>query len=220
MHRHQHGYRHEHQGDDRRHMRGGFGFGGQHRHRGLHGGRTRRVFDQGDLRYVLLQLIADKPSHGYELIKALDERSNGYYVPSPGMVYPALTYLEEIGHASVEVEGTKKRYTISEAGLDHLEKNRAAVDALLEQLAWIGKRMNDVREAMHGAPPSDGDFDDPSSFRGRGRHAAGTPEVRQARRNLKSALIEKSGATLAEQKRIAAILERAAAEIRADGKVD
>ena len=66
------------------------------------------------------------------------------------MVYPALTYLEEIGHASVEVEGTKKRYTISEAGLDHLEKNRAAVDALLEQLAWIGKRMGDLREAMSG----------------------------------------------------------------------
>ena len=109
-----------------------------------------------------------------------------------------------------------KRYTISEAGLDHLEKNRAAVDALLEQLAWIGKRMNDVRKAMSGrATGETSDFDDPASFRGRGRHAAGhAVEVRQARRNLKSALIEKSGATLAEQKRIAAILERAAAEIR------
>ena len=95
MHRHQHGYRHEHQGDDRRHMRGGFGFGGQNRHRGLHGGRTRRVFDQGDLRYVLLQLIADKPSHGYELIKAIEEKFGGTYSPSPGIIYPTLTLLEE-----------------------------------------------------------------------------------------------------------------------------
>jgi DNA-binding PadR family transcriptional regulator len=198
---------------------GGFPFGGRDGSaHDLHGafGRGRKL-GGADLQLLLLALLAEQPSHGYELIKALDERSNGYYVPSPGMVYPALTYLDEIGHASIEVEGTKKRYTISEAGLDHLEKNRAAVDALLGQLAWIGKRMNDVRQAMSGEH-DDSDFDDPRSFRGRGRHAAGTPEVRQARRNLKSALIEKSGATLAEQKRVAAILERAAAEIREDGK--
>jgi DNA-binding PadR family transcriptional regulator len=204
----------------------GFAFGGRHGSPDdLHGafGRGRKL-GSADLQLLLLALLAEQPSHGYELIKALDERSNGYYVPSPGMVYPALTYLEEIGHASVEAEGTKKRYTISEAGLDHVEKNRAAVDALLGQLAWIGKRMGDVREAMQGRPAGasgrhdESDFDDPASFRGRGRHAAGTPEVRAARRNLKSALIEKSGATLAEQKRIAAILERAAAEIREDGE--
>jgi DNA-binding PadR family transcriptional regulator len=209
-------HHHHHAVGQRGHHFGGFPFAGRRGAPGdLHGafGRGRKL-GSADLQLLLLALLAEQPSHGYELIKALDERSNGYYAPSPGMVYPALTYLEEIGHASVEAEGTKKRYTISEAGLDHLEKNRAAVDALLGQLAWIGQRMGDLREAMAGGPADASDFDDPASFRGRGRHAAGTPEVRQARRNLKSALIEKSGATLAEQKRIATILERAAAEIR------
>ena len=217
-----HEHHHRHAARHHAHHFGGFPFGGRHGSPDdLHGafGRGRKL-GGADLQLLLLALLAEQPSHGYELIQLLDERSNGYYVPSPGMVYPALTYLEEIGHASVEVEGTKKRYTITEAGLGHVEKNRAAVDALLGQLAWIGKRMGDLREAMSGGPADESDFDDPASFRGRGRHAAGTPEVRQARRNLKSALIEKSGATLAEQKRIAGILERAAAEIRADGKAD
>ena len=136
------------------------------------------------------------------------------------MVYPALTYLEEIGYASVEAQGTKKLYSVTVAGLSHLEEQRANVDALLEQLAWIGSRMDDVRQAMSGAdaPDDAGDFDSPRAFhgRGRGRHAAGAPEVRAARRSLKSALIEKSGATVEEQRRIAKVLERAAAEIRGE----
>ncbi|MEO8523390.1 MAG: PadR family transcriptional regulator [Caldimonas sp.] len=182
---------------------------------GLHRGRK---LGAADLQLLLLALLAERPSHGYELIKALDERSKGYYSPSPGMVYPALTYLEEIGYASVEAQGTKKLYSVTVAGLSHLEEQRANVDALLEQLAWIGSRMDDVRQAMAGAdaPDDAGDFDSPHAFfgRGRGRHAAGAPEVRAARRSLKSALIEKSGATVEEQRRIAKVLERAAAEIR------
>jgi DNA-binding PadR family transcriptional regulator len=222
LHRLHHAMHRHHAARHHAHHSGGFPFGGRHGvPDDLHGafGRGRKL-GSADLQLLLLALLAEQPSHGYELIKALEERSKGYYVPSPGMVYPALTYLDEIGHAHVEAEGTKKCYTITAAGIDHLEKNRAAVDALLGQLAWIGKRMDDVREAMRGTPGDESDFDDPASFRGRGRHAAGTIEVRQARRNLKSALIEKSGATLAEQKRVAAILERAAAEIRAPGNVD
>jgi hypothetical protein len=84
---------------------------------------------------LLLALLAEKPSHGYELIKALEERSSGYYSPSPGMVYPALTYLEELGHASVEPEGTRKLY-------------RAAIDTLLAQLQQIGRHMQKMRRAM------------------------------------------------------------------------
>ena len=197
----------------------GHGFGGDQRGGfGGPGGLGRgRKLGSADLQLLLLALLAERPSHGYELIKALDERSNGFYSPSPGMVYPALTYLEEIGCATAVVQGAKKLYSITDAGLTQLEKSRAAVDALLEQMAWIGRRMDNVRRAMAGAAPADdsGDFDAPEAFGGRGRSAAGTPEVRQARRNLKSALIEKSGATLAEQRRIAEILERAAAEIRA-----
>ena len=222
LHHHRSRHPHHHAG---RHG-GGFGFHGGHGFGGDRFGNMSaisrgRKLGSPDLQLLLLALLAEKPSHGYELIKALDERSNGFYSPSPGMVYPALTYLEEIGHATFETQGAKKLYSITEAGLTHLEQNRAAVDALLEQLAWIGRRMDDVRRAMAGAaaPDAAGDFDAPEAFEGRRRrgHAdAGAPEVRQARRNLKSALIEKSGASLEEQRRIAAILERAAAEIRGE----
>jgi DNA-binding PadR family transcriptional regulator len=197
---------------------GRHGFSGDSRHGGFDALSRGRKLGSADLQLLLLALLAEKPSHGYELIKALDERSNGYYAPSPGMVYPALTYLEEIGYASVESQGTKKLYSITGEGLTHLESQRANVDALLEQLAYIGKRMDEVRRAMGGGRGENedeaGDFDSPGAFRGRGRHGCGSPEVRAARRSLKSALIEKSGATTAEQRRIAEILERAAAEIR------
>jgi len=220
-------HRHHHDYHASRHGHRGFaGFGGRHgfpgdaRGAGFDGLNRGRKLGSADLQLLLLALLAERASHGYELIKALDERSNGYYTPSPGMVYPALTYLEEIGHASVEVQGAKKLYSITTGGLTHLEGQRASVDALLEQLAYIGQRMEQMRRAMGGAGTSDdaADFDAPQAFggRGRGRHAAGEPEVRAARRSLKSALIEKSGATVAEQRRIAEILERAAAEIRGD----
>src|ERR1700723_824874 len=67
-----------------------------------------RKLPSADLQLLILQLLAEKPRHGYEIIKALEERSKGFYVPSPGMVYPALTYLEEIGHATVEADGARK----------------------------------------------------------------------------------------------------------------
>ncbi len=80
------------------------------------GGMGGRPFGMGrklasvDLQLLILGLLAEKPRHGYEIIKALDERSKGFYIPSPGMVYPALTYLEEIGHATVEADGSRKLY--------------------------------------------------------------------------------------------------------------
>ena len=221
-------HRHHHHHHASRHGHRGFaGFGGRHgfpgdpHGAGFDGLNRGRKLGSADLQLLLLALLAERASHGYELIKALDERSNGYYTPSPGMVYPALTYLEEIGHASVEVQGAKKLYSITAAGLTHLEGQRASVDALLEQLAYIGQRMEQMRRAMGGGGGSSddaADFDAPQAFggRGRGRHSAGEPEVRAARRSLKSALIEKSGASVAEQRRIAEILERAAAEIRGD----
>ena len=76
--------------------------------------RAGRRLASGDLRLVLLALLAERASHGYELIKALEERSGGFYSPSPGMVYPALTWLEEVAYASVTAEGAKKLYSISE----------------------------------------------------------------------------------------------------------
>jgi DNA-binding PadR family transcriptional regulator len=224
MHRFFHRLHEFHSGRRAGRHHGFFGFGSDFGH-GFPGstGRGAGHFGPGrklgstDLQLLLLALLAEKASHGYELIKALDERSNGYYSPSPGMIYPALTYLEEIGHATVQTEGAKKLYSITEAGLTHLEQNRAAVDTLLEQLMWIGRKMDHLKRAMSWSEGSDGggdDFDAPHGPREHGHSRGLAPEVRMAKRNLKSALIEKMGATQDEQRRIAEILERAAADIR------
>ncbi|HEY9449877.1 MAG TPA: PadR family transcriptional regulator [Gemmatimonadaceae bacterium] len=110
------------QGRQRRHFRGG------------------RMFDQGDLKYVILQLLADKPRHGYEIIKELEERSGGAYSPSPGTVYPTLTMLEEMGYATATQEegGGKRIYEITQAGRDYLVENRSTVDDIFERIAEFG----------------------------------------------------------------------------------
>jgi DNA-binding PadR family transcriptional regulator len=180
-----------------------FGPGGRGGGRGGFG--PGRKLGSTDLQLLLLALLAEKPSHGYELIKALEERSSGYYAPSPGMVYPALTYLEEIGHASVETEGTRKLYRATEAGLQHLTEQRAAIDTLLAQLEQIGRRMRTLRRGAHPESP----MGEPEP---RPDHTA--PELQLARFDLKLALAAVADATPAEQQRVAAILRRAAAEIR------
>jgi DNA-binding PadR family transcriptional regulator len=113
------------------HHRGPFGHGGG-RGMGMRGGR---MFDHGDLRLVVLAMLAEKPAHGYELIKAIEERLGGAYSPSPGVIYPTLTLLEELGYAAqVPGEGSKKLYEITPDGRTYLSENQAAVDALLARM--------------------------------------------------------------------------------------
>src|SRR5271169_6260539 len=133
---------------------GGRGFG--HFGKGFMdgGGFSGRAFGMGrklasvDLQLLILGLLAEKPRHGYEIIKALDERSKGFYVPSPGMVYPALTYLEELGHATIEADGARKLYHITEAGRQHLAEHRSTVDVLFAQFGRVAERMERVRRAL------------------------------------------------------------------------
>jgi DNA-binding PadR family transcriptional regulator len=158
-----------------------------------------RRLASGDLQLVLLALLAERPSHGYELIKALQERSGGFYSPSPGMIYPALTWLEEVGYASVAAEGAKKLYSITDSGRTYLGENREAADAMLSQLDYIGRKMTRVREVFGGF-----DEDDEADAQG----------VGGARRDLRQALREKRGVSADEKLRIAAILREAAARIR------
>ena len=134
-----------HFGQGRRHMRGDWaGRRGEPGFRHLRGGRGR-VFDQGDLRLVLLSLIAEKPRHGYEIIKEIEDRVGGAYSPSPGVIYPTLTLLEELGHTRVSEEGGKKLYTITPEGETALAANKAAVEALIA-------RMSEIRAALGGGP--------------------------------------------------------------------
>src|SRR5437667_12504981 len=101
-----------------RHRHGGWG--GRH---GIGGGdmmRAGRMLAQGDLRLIALALIAEQPRHGYEIIKVLEDKTAGWYSPSPGIVYPTLTYLEEAGYVTVQADGAKKLYSITEEGRAHL----------------------------------------------------------------------------------------------------
>jgi DNA-binding PadR family transcriptional regulator len=127
-----HGARHRDEGHH------GFGEFGEGR-RGFRGGRggPMRLFGAGDLRYVILQMIAEKPSYGYEIIKSIQDRLGGSYAPSPGVVYPMLTMLEEMGHATVVSEGARKLYTITEEGAKSLAENKAAVDTIFARIDRI-----------------------------------------------------------------------------------
>jgi DNA-binding PadR family transcriptional regulator len=182
--RHTHGY-----DDDRRYARGfGGAFGFRHHGRGRHGMRGR-FFDQGDLRYLLLHLIAEKPRHGYELIKAIEEAFGGMYSPSPGVIYPTLTMLEELGYIRpAEGDGSKKAYTVTEEGTAFLAANRPAVDQVLQRLAAAA-------EAFGGGP---------------------APEILRAMHNLRLALRIRLGRGRLgadEVRRVTDILDRAAGEI-------
>jgi DNA-binding PadR family transcriptional regulator len=134
---------------------GGFGFGGRH------GGggrgemnpddmRAGRMLAQGDLRLVALALIAEAPRHGYEIIKLVEEKTADWYSPSPGIVYPTLTYLEEAGYVTASTEGSKKLYTITEEGRAYLETNRDLADVVLDRLAALGERINRWRRDARG----------------------------------------------------------------------
>jgi DNA-binding PadR family transcriptional regulator len=155
----------------------------------MRGGRTRRVFDQGDLRYVLLKLIADTPRHGYELIKAIEEKFGGTYSPSPGVIYPTLTLLEELGYIRPEsAEGPRKQFVVTPEGTAFLAANQAVVDQIFARMAEIG-------QAYAGGP---------------------APEIVRAMRNLEAALTIRlgRGPLTAEQVRaVTALLDRVASEV-------
>lgn len=122
---------------DRHHSRFG-GHGGPWQ-RGFGGGRER-FLDPGDLQLLILQLLSEKPSYGYELIKSIEERLSGGYAPSPGVVYPTLTLLEERGFAQVvePSEGGRKTYAITDAGRKELTDNAARLREITERMEHTG----------------------------------------------------------------------------------
>lgn len=186
MFRHFRGHRHEHDHKGWGRGRGlGEGLGG-----GRHGARSgrRRAFEQGDLRFVILKLIADQPRHGYDVIKAIEETFGGTYSPSPGVVYPTLTLLEDQGFATVTPEGAKKLYAVTPDGLAFLDANKATVDALFT-------RMDEARRTF-----------------GRGL----APEIRRAMQNFRTAFqlrLERGPLTTDEVAAIARAIDEAAAAV-------
>ncbi len=173
------GERHRHRGGPFGERWEGFGFGG---------GRGERFFDNGHLRLVILQLIADKPSYGYEIIKAIEERLSGSYTPSPGVVYPTLTLLEEEGFATVaSTEGNKKLYAATEEGRQYLKTNQPLLKAIFGRIEQAGKAF------------------------GRGR----SPQLKRALMNLRVALKMRVGRGDLNQEQLSKIAEALDAAARA-----
>ncbi len=193
---HCHSHSHDHhaaRGEGRRHARG-FGFGRGFGGRGRHGGGGRhglrgRGFERGDLRFVLLHLIREKPRHGYELITAIEEAFGGMYSPSPGVIYPTLTLLDELGYIRPEAgDGAKKLYLAPDEGCAFLETNHAQVATILARMAEVG-------QAYGGGP---------------------APEIVRAMENLHAALSIRLGRgplDAAQVRTVTAMLDRAAGEI-------
>jgi DNA-binding PadR family transcriptional regulator len=114
--------------------------------------RPPRLFEKGDLKYVILDLLKEKPSHGYEIIRAMEESFHGFYSPSAGSVYPTLQMLEDIGYASSLEHDGKKIYTISEEGIQFLKEHREDINRIQAQMKdWRCPRHNHDAfiETMH-----------------------------------------------------------------------
>jgi DNA-binding PadR family transcriptional regulator len=212
MHRH-HGHWDSHHGESRpekwgagrqrRGRFGGFGFGGRHGGAGDMGGedmmRARRMLAQGDLRLIALALIAEAPRHGYEIIKLLEEKTADWYSPSPGIVYPTLTFLEEAGYVTASTEGAKKLYTITDEGRAYLKANRDLVDVVLERLAAIGERVNRWRRSSHGE---------------QGDRRTLPPLVEAAFDHLRETVSKRLDNDAEDESRLVEILARAATELQ------
>ena len=107
-------------------------FGPRRRHRRRH--MKWKIFERGDLKFVILRLISERPMHGYEVMKALEEESKGYYRPSPGSVYPTLQMLDDEGYVTVEEQDGKKIYTITDEGVAYLGDNEDVVDDVFDRV--------------------------------------------------------------------------------------
>lgn len=176
---------------------GGFGGGPRGRSEGRrghgghggHGGERRRMFEAGELRLVLLNLIEEQPRHGYDLIREIESRSGGAYAPSPGVVYPTMTLLIDMGLAEEQIsEGPRKLLTITQAGRDHLTERADEVAVAMARLAALAQ----ASERTDAAP------------------------VRRAMQNLKAALqdrLSQDGVTRDVQLDVARIIDEAASKI-------
>jgi DNA-binding PadR family transcriptional regulator len=116
----------------------------------FHGPEWRRPFQRGDFKYILLEHLKDKPSYGYEIIRALQERFHSFYIPSPGSVYPTLQMLEEMGYITSSEQEGKKVYTITEEGLGFLDEQKEFGERIRSQIEnWCNpENIDDVRETM------------------------------------------------------------------------
>ncbi|HEX6747771.1 MAG TPA: PadR family transcriptional regulator [Longimicrobium sp.] len=143
-----------------------------------------RMFGHGDLKFVILRLLAEKPRHGYEIIKELEDRFGGTYSPSPGTVYPTLSLLEDLGYARSQTEeGNRKVFEITDEGRKYLEENRSTIDDIFDRVDDFGAFIGPV---MHGLGRAFGNLGR-STFRAAMRHQGDEQWIQRAREILERA---------------------------------
>ncbi|GIW75487.1 MAG: PadR family transcriptional regulator [Phycisphaerae bacterium] len=144
--------KHRHDNDRNSSFGHGHGHGhGKHRHWDEEAwSRTGigRVLQSRDLRLLVLHFISDSPKHGYQIIRRIEELTGGAYSPSPGMVYPTLTLLEEMGHATTKTDGVRKLYEITETGRDELQVHQKMLEEVLQRIERI-----ETQHAQDRYPP-------------------------------------------------------------------
>ena len=120
------------------------------RHRGQRP-KHRKPFHKGDLKYIILDLIKDKPRYGYEVIQVLEDLSHGFYAPSPGTVYPTLQMLEEMGHISADQQDSKKVYTITDEGRQFLAEREEFAEEIKNKMRdyWNPEKVNEMGDTMN-----------------------------------------------------------------------
>jgi DNA-binding PadR family transcriptional regulator len=205
--RHRHGAGVHHAGFGGRGVRHGFRGGDDWGSRGI---RTTRMLSSFDLQLVVLYLLEQKPQHGYEIIKAFEERSYGIYSPSPGMIYPALTYLEDVSYLRSEVQGSKKVYSLTDRGLAYLGENRSIATEILHRLEGLGRKMARMQEYYDENEPDPAEFD----LHAPGHHRSWKMELHEIRKELRAILRAKSESDQEEKERVKAILKKAILEIQ------
>lgn len=187
----------DHQGRGCGHKKHGRGHGKG----GLLEERVGRLLGHGDLRYVILSLLEERPKHGYELIKALEELSSGVYSPSPGAIYPTLSYLEDGGFAEVNVEEKKKLYAITDSGRELLAENKEFVKEILKRFSMAGEKVSKLRHLVGRNEAEEIARDERSP-------------VRRAMHALKAELFHFVDAKKDLKEKVAEIIEKAADDIR------
>lgn len=176
--------------------------GREHGHRGghrsdRHGTGGFRRISADELQLIVLALLAQQPYHGYQLIKKLEFFSSGFYSPSPGMIYPVLTFLEESDLTTVSMEGMKKLYTITKAGHAMLEENRERVNTLLDWIEQTGKHLKHMHDS-YAEDMADSAMDNP---------------LRELLHKLKLTVRSRRFADTKEKDRVIAILKQAIQDI-------
>ncbi len=122
-----------------------------HRHHFFMGLHHDRPFGRGIIKYIILDHLKDKPGYGYEIIQALEERSYGFYTPSPGTVYPTLQMLEEMGYVTGADEDGKRVYTITDEGRRFLDEQKDFGEKIKSQMKswWNPEKVDEIRDTMH-----------------------------------------------------------------------